>query len=175
MEPTNTLFNRNIETGKFFISLITEERCEKQKLQAELKAESQETEKLKNELVLVRLTNESNSSQDINKDEITSWSRPNKTCKEPIPSPNLATPTSNHFQILENNGEICNSDKSSHLEGNSTFQIKPENVKLRRKVHYLENQPSQNNRQPSQETNTRKAWFPLDRNAIVESYDSSMF
>ena len=42
----NTLFNRNIETGKFFISLITEERCEKQKLQAELKAKSQEIEKL---------------------------------------------------------------------------------------------------------------------------------
>ena len=153
----NTLFNRNIETGKFFISLITEERCEKQKLQAELKAKSQEIEKLKNELVIVRLTNESISPQDKNKDETTSWSRPKKTCKQSITSPNLATPTSNRFQILENNGEICNSDKSSHPEGNSAFQIELENVELRRKVHYLENQLSQNNRQPSQATNTRKA------------------
>ena len=135
----NTLFSRNIETRKFFISLVTEERCEKQKLQAELKAKSQEIEKLKNELVLVTLTNESISSKDIYKDETTSWSPPKKTCKHPIPSPNLATPTSNRFQILENNGKICNSDKSSHLEGNSAFQIELENVKLRRKVHYLEN------------------------------------
>ena len=153
----NTLFNRNIETGKFFISLITEERCEKQKLQAELKAKSQEIEKLKNELVIVRLTNESISPQDKNKDETTSWSRPKKTCKQSITSPNLATPTSNRFQILENNGEICNSDKSSYPEGNSAFQIELENVKLRRKVHYLENQLSQNNKQLSQATNTRKA------------------
>ena len=62
-------------------------------------------------------------------------------------------PTSNRFQILENNGEICNSDKSSHAEGNSAFQTELENIKLRRKVHdYLENQLSQNNRQPSQST-----------------------
>ena len=45
-------------------------------------------------------------------------------------STDLATPTSNRFQILENNGEICNSDKSSHPEGNSAFQIELENVKL---------------------------------------------
>ena len=77
----NTLFNRNIETGKFFILLITEERCEKQKLQAELKASSDETGKLKNELVLVRLRNENITSQDTNKDETTSWSRPKTTCK----------------------------------------------------------------------------------------------
>ena len=61
----NTLFNRNIETGKCFRSLIIEEGCEKQKLQAELKAKSQEIEKLRNKLVLVRLTNESVSSKDI--------------------------------------------------------------------------------------------------------------
>ena len=75
----NTLFNRNIETGKFFILLIKEEHCEKQKLQAELKSKSQGIEKLKNELVLVRLTNESISSHDINKDKTTSWNRPKKT------------------------------------------------------------------------------------------------
>ena len=123
-------FQQEYRTGKFFISLITEERCEKQKLQAELKAKSQEIEKLKNEFVMVRLTNESISPQDKNKDETTSWSRPKKTCKQSITSPNLATPTSNRFQILENNGEICNSDKSSHPEGNSAFQIELENVKL---------------------------------------------
>ena len=102
----NTLFSRNFGTGEFFISLITEEHCEKQKLQVELKAKSQEIEKLKNELVLVRLTNESISSQDINKDETTSWSQPKKTCKQPIPSPNLAMHTSNRFQILDKWGNL---------------------------------------------------------------------
>ena len=53
----NTVLNRNIETGKFFISLITEEREKSKYLETELIERSIEVEKLKAEIKLMKFVN----------------------------------------------------------------------------------------------------------------------
>ena len=66
----NTLFNRNIETGKFFISLITEEREKSKYLETELMERSTEVEKLKAETKLMKFVN-NNLSTELRTDEDT--------------------------------------------------------------------------------------------------------
>ena len=71
----NTLFNRNIETGKFFISLIKKEREKSKYLETELMERSIEVEKLKAEIKLMKFVN-NNLSTELWTDEDTNTIRP---------------------------------------------------------------------------------------------------
>ena len=94
----NTLFNRNIETGKFFISLITEEREKSKYLETELMERSNEVEKLKAEIKLMKFVN-NNLSTELRTDEDTNtvtidtdhWQKPRRTVNQRTPPPSVLT------------------------------------------------------------------------------------
>ena len=133
----NTLFNRNIETGKFFISLITEEREKSKYLETELMERSIEVEKLKAEIKLMKFVN-NNLSTELRTDEDTKaetidtqhWqTEPRRTVNQRTPPPSVLTQTCNRFEVLEECVELPVQQDVSTKTKQTPFKIELENVK----------------------------------------------
>ena len=157
----NTLFNRNIETGKFFISLITEEREKSKYLETELKERSIEVEKLKAEIKLMKFAN-NNLSTELRTDEDTNaetidtehWQKPRRTVNQRTPPPSVLTQTCNHFDVLEECVESPVQQDVSTKTKQTPFENELENVKLQKKVDYLQHKL---NSQPEKLNTTENA------------------
>ena len=194
----NTLFNRNIETGKFFISLITEEREKSKYLETELMERSIEVEKLKAEIKLMKFVN-NNLSTELRTDEDTNtvtigtehWQKPRRTVNPKTPPPSVLTQTCNRFDVLEECVELPVQQDILTKTKQPPFEIELENVKLQKKVDYLQHklnsqpeklttenahlrntttQPKQKQKFSTSKNKTKKGCFDLEsKNSQQES------
>ena len=104
-----------------------------------------EVEKLKAEIKLMKFLNNNNSTE-LRTDEDTNtvtidtehWQKPRRTVNQKTPTPSVLTQTCNRFDVLEECVEVPVQQDVLTKTKQTPFEIELENVKLQKKVDYLQ-------------------------------------
>ena len=115
-----------------------------------------EVEKLKAEIKLMKFVN-NNLSTELRTDEDTNtvtmntehWQKPRRTVNQRAPPPSVLTQTCNRFNVMEECVDFPVQQDVSTKTKQTPFEIELENVKLQKKVDYLQHKL---NSQPEKRT-----------------------
>ena len=137
------LYSRNIETGKFYMSTITEETEKSKELQDKLTEKIIEVERLKGEIKVLKLLNDNLIKENTSRPAAMRFesaaltteelSQPRRTSRHDTPQRAPDIQKGKQYQLLAN----CDDDDSLE-ETKTPFEIELENVKLRKKTDYLQ-------------------------------------